>query len=107
MPASKAALAAGKQGKFWEMHAKLFANMRELTPDNFKKWAGELTLDVARFEKDMASPEMQAQIDKEMARSAHRRRDGHAEHLREREAAAAAELRRLQGRDRLVAAPKG
>jgi protein-disulfide isomerase len=66
MPASKAALAAGKQGKFWEMHDKLFANMRELTPDNFKKWAGELKLDVARFEKDMASPEIQAQIDREM-----------------------------------------
>jgi protein-disulfide isomerase len=66
MPASKAALAAGKQGKFWEMHAKLFANSRELTPDNFKKWAGELKLDVPRFEKDMNSPEVQAQIDKEM-----------------------------------------
>ena len=66
MPASKAALAAGKQGKFWEMHAKLFQNARELTPDNFKKWAGELSLDLARFEKDMASPEVQAQIDKEM-----------------------------------------
>ena len=66
MPASKAALAAGKQGKFWEMHAKLFANMRELTPDNFKKWAGELKLDMPRFEKDMASPEIQAQVDKEM-----------------------------------------
>jgi protein-disulfide isomerase len=66
MPASKAALAAGKQGKFWEMHSKLFANARELTPDNFKKWAGELKLDVARFEKDMASPEVQAQVDREM-----------------------------------------
>jgi protein-disulfide isomerase len=66
MPASKAALAAGKQGKFWEMHAKLFANSRELTADNFKKWAGELKLDVPRFEKDMASPEIQAQIDREM-----------------------------------------
>jgi protein-disulfide isomerase len=66
MPASRAALAAAKQGKFWEMHEKLFANMRELTPDNFKKWAGELKLDVARFEKDMASPEIQSQIDAEM-----------------------------------------
>ena len=72
MPASKAALAAGKQGKFWEMHGKLFANARELTPDNFKKWAGELSLDVPKFEKDMASPEVQAAIDKDMqdARSA-------------------------------------
>jgi protein-disulfide isomerase len=66
MPASKAALAADKQGKFWEMHAKLFGNARALTPDNFKKWAGELGLNVAQFEKDMASPEIQAQIDKEM-----------------------------------------
>jgi protein-disulfide isomerase len=66
MPASKAALAAGKQGKFWEMHAKLFGNSAELSPDNYKKWAGELKLDVAKFEKDMASPEVQAQIDKDM-----------------------------------------
>ena len=66
MPASKAAIAAGKQGKFWEMHDKLFANARALTPENFKKWAEEIKLDVAKFEKDMASPEVQSQIDKEM-----------------------------------------
>ena len=66
MPASKAAIAAGKQGKFWEMHAKLFANQRELTADNFKKWAEEIKLDVAKFEKDMASPGVQSQVDKEM-----------------------------------------
>jgi protein-disulfide isomerase len=66
LPASKAAVAAGKQGKFWEMHAKLFGNQRELNPDNYKKWAEELKLDVPRFEKDMASPEVQSQIDKEM-----------------------------------------
>jgi protein-disulfide isomerase len=66
LPASKAAVAAGKQGKFWEMHNKLFENQTALTPDNFKKWAEELKLDVPKFEKDMASPEVQAQIDKEM-----------------------------------------
>jgi protein-disulfide isomerase len=66
LPAAKAAVAAGKQGKFWEMHAKLFANQRELNPDNYKKWAQELNLDMARFEKDMASPEVQSQIDKDM-----------------------------------------
>jgi len=65
LPAAKAALAAGKQGKFWEMHAKLFENQRELSVDNYQKWAQELKLDVARFEKDMSSPEVQAQIDKD------------------------------------------
>jgi len=66
LPASKAAVAAGKQGKFWEMHAKLFGNQRELSPDNYKKWAEELKLDMARFEKDLASPDVQGAIDKEM-----------------------------------------
>jgi len=67
LPASKAAVAAGKQGKFWEMHKKLFENQRELSPDNYKKWAKELGLDMARFEKDMNSPEVQAQIDRDTA----------------------------------------
>ncbi len=65
LPAAKAAVAAGKQGKFWEMHEQLFKNQRELSPDNYKKWAEELKLDVPRFEKDMASPDVQAQIDKD------------------------------------------
>ena len=66
MPAARAAVAAGKQNKFWEMHKKLFENQRDLSPDNYKKWAQELGLDVARFEKDMASPEVQAQIDRDV-----------------------------------------
>lgn len=70
LPASKAALAAGKQDKFWEMHAKLFANQRELTADNFKKWAEELKLDVARFEKDLVDLESKKTIDADKAEAA-------------------------------------
>lgn len=66
LPASKAAVAAAKQGKFWEMHEKLFANQTSLKPENYTKWAQELNLDMARFEKDMASPEVNSQIEKEM-----------------------------------------
>lgn len=42
--ASKAALAAGEQGHdcFWQMTKKLYVGQRELTPENYKKWAGEL-----------------------------------------------------------------
>jgi len=54
-PASKAALAAGEQGKFWEMSGKLFANQRQLTSDNFTKWAGEIGINVAKFTKDLAA----------------------------------------------------
>ena len=64
--AAKAAVAAQKQGKFWEMHDKLFANQRALSPDNLKQYAQESGLDVAKFEKDMTSPEVQKQIDAEM-----------------------------------------
>ena len=64
-PAAIAGLAAHRQGKFWEMHDKLFANQRELTEDNFKKWAKELGLDVAKFEKDLKDPELGKQVDRD------------------------------------------
>ena len=66
MPAARAALAAGKQGKFWEMHDKLFANQRALQPDNLKQYAKEIGLDVAKFEQDMASADIQKEIDEDV-----------------------------------------
>ena len=61
--ASKAAVAAGKQGKFWEMHDILFANNRELGDDKLKEYAKQIGLDVPRWDKDRNSPEVQAEID--------------------------------------------
>lgn len=54
-PASKAALAAKEQGMdyFWKMSEKLYANQRELTDENFTKWAKEIGLDVKKFESDL------------------------------------------------------
>ena len=62
-PAAVAAEAAGKQGKFWEMHDKLFANAKELTDENFVKWAGEMGLDVEQFKKDLADPAIGKKVD--------------------------------------------
>lgn len=67
MPAAKAAVAAGKQGKFWEMHDLVFQNISQLGPDKYKEWAKQIGLDVPRWEKDMNSPEVQAIIDKDSA----------------------------------------
>ena len=67
LPASKAAVAAGKQGKFWEMHDIIFKNNRELSYDKLKEYAGQVGLDVARWEKDYNSPDVQQAIDKELA----------------------------------------
>ena len=50
VPASIAARCAGAQSKFWEMHTKLFENQSGLTVENFTKWAGELGLDMTKFE---------------------------------------------------------
>lgn len=52
-PASKAALAAHEQGKFWEMSEKLFSDQKGLNSENFSKWAKEIGLDVKKFEKDL------------------------------------------------------
>jgi len=63
--ASRASLAAHKQGKFWEMHDKLFANQQALQMDKLKEYAQQIGLDMAKFEADMASPDIQKQIDEE------------------------------------------
>src|SRR5262249_28027585 len=49
--ASEAALCAGDQGKFWEMHEKLFANQRALEVKDLKEYAKGLSLDSAKFDK--------------------------------------------------------
>ncbi|MBX3182962.1 MAG: thioredoxin domain-containing protein [Polyangiaceae bacterium] len=52
--AARAAVAAGKQGKYWEMHELLFANQAKLTKD-YSLFAKQLSLDMAQFIKDYES----------------------------------------------------
>jgi protein-disulfide isomerase len=66
MPAAKAAIAAGKQGKFFEMHDKLFQNQRALSADFYTKAAQEIGLDMEKFKKDMEDDSTQALINEEM-----------------------------------------
>ena len=47
--AAEAAECAHEQGKFWEMHDKLFENQASLSVANSKKWAAELKLDTKKF----------------------------------------------------------
>ncbi|MBQ8036783.1 MAG: thioredoxin domain-containing protein [Proteobacteria bacterium] len=64
--AAKAALAAQRQGKFWEMHEALFANQRGLNEEFYTKKAAELGLDAAKFAADMNDPAIKSLIDKGM-----------------------------------------
>jgi protein-disulfide isomerase len=61
--AHAAAEAAHRQGKFWEMYDKIFANQRELRPEKYKEYATQMGLDVVKFEKDSASPDVKKKID--------------------------------------------
>lgn len=51
MPAALASECASEQGKFWEMHDKLFADNKagDFNTEQFKKDAADLGLDAARF----------------------------------------------------------
>ncbi len=64
-PAAIAALAADKQGKFWEYHDKLFVE-KKITPESFNKIAEELGLDIAQFKKDRASTPLSNHLKNDM-----------------------------------------
>jgi protein-disulfide isomerase len=66
-PAAQAALAAHAQGKFWEMHDKLFANQKALEQADLEKYAQELGLNMAKFKADMESDKVKAKIAADMA----------------------------------------
>lgn len=67
MPAAKACLAAGMQGKFWEMEAHVFKNPKNLEEKDLKKYAGEIGLDVKKFEKDFKSAEVEKRVQEDIA----------------------------------------
>ncbi len=65
--AARAALAAGAQGQFWAMHDKLFDHQDALTEDNFRRWAGELGLDLVRFDRDYGDAATAARVQADIA----------------------------------------
>ncbi len=62
-PAATAARAAGEQGKFWEMHDKLFTNQANLDRPSLDKYATELGLNMGRFKAAMDGDKFKAAID--------------------------------------------
>ncbi len=67
MIAAQASLAAKSQGKFWEMHDKMYANQQALTRDNLVGYAKELGLDTGKFEKDLDSQSIKDAIAKDQS----------------------------------------
>ena len=54
LAASAAAEAAALQGRFWDMHELLFHHQKALDDDDLRRYAADLGLDVALFDRDRA-----------------------------------------------------
>jgi len=65
--AAAAAEAAGSQGEFWRMHALLFEHQTALDAKDLHDYAMAIGLDPDRFERDLASSETFAHIDRSLA----------------------------------------
>lgn len=53
--AHEAARCAGDQGRYWEMHARIFADQRAVAPANLEAHAQALGLDLAKFRECLGS----------------------------------------------------
>jgi protein-disulfide isomerase len=62
-PMAKAAVAADAQGHFWEMHDRLFALTGTADRAALDVVARSIGLDVARFDRDLDDPSLDARID--------------------------------------------
>ena len=60
--AAEASLVAQAQGKFWEMHDKLYANFRSISRLRILAWAQEMGLDMTRFKTDLDSHKYLARV---------------------------------------------
>jgi protein-disulfide isomerase len=64
--AALAAIAAEEQGKFWQMHDRLFHNQQKLAPEELEKHAEALALDMSKYRAAIADPKNKARVQAEM-----------------------------------------
>ena len=65
--AARAAEAASRQGKFWEMHDELFRNPGMLHRDALHAHAASAGLDIGRFSEDLDDRSLDAAIERDLA----------------------------------------
>lgn len=68
MPAAKAAECAREQGKFWEMHDKMFENQRSIQAPKLEEYAGGIEgLDLEKWKGCFASKKYEDRIKKDQS----------------------------------------
>lgn len=71
--AAKAALAAAKQGKYWQLHQAMLVSDGGLPPEQVIRMARQAGLDVMQLQRDMRTPEISAELKRnsELAKHLH------------------------------------
>lgn len=64
--ASEAALCAGDQKRYWEMHSKIFADQNKLADEDFLAHAQAIGLDVAKFKGCLEEGRHRARVEADM-----------------------------------------
>jgi protein-disulfide isomerase len=70
-PAAVASEAASNQGRFWEMHDRLFALQRDLSIETMMDIARELGLDVRKFIADFQSQKVFNRVNRDIVEGLH------------------------------------
>jgi protein-disulfide isomerase len=65
-PAAEATECANDQGKFWELHGKIFANQGSINKENLVKWAEEIGLNMEDFNTCFESGKYTERVKAEM-----------------------------------------
>jgi len=65
--AHQASEAAHRQGKFWEMHDRIFASPKDLSPETYLRYAREIGLDIDKYESDLSSSSVRKVVDADLA----------------------------------------
>ena len=62
MPSALAAMAAGNQGKFWQMHEMIFEGAHEPSDERLRSYAEALELDMEQFALDIEDKQLEREI---------------------------------------------
>lgn len=65
--AAIAALAAERQGKFWEYHDLVFKNYNKLSDQKIQELARTLGLDMEKFNADMKDPQILSKLSRDQS----------------------------------------
>jgi Na+:H+ antiporter, NhaA family len=64
---ARVAEAAGKQGRFWEMHDFLYEQEPPLAEGQIREFVRGLDFDIAQFDRDLESEETKARVEQDLA----------------------------------------